>query len=308
MTSVLVLPKTFRQNSKLIEELSQTGIEVIIPPIEQIISADFIIETVNANKVKILLVGLEPITMNILRNCPSIIKIVKFGVGLDNIDIDAMKEFRIELGWTAGVNKRSVSELVLAYALGHLRNVTDSICLMREGIWEKNGGRQLSSSTVGIVGLGNIGLDVAQLLGPFGSSILYCDLLDRSSVSPAYAKQVDFLTLIRKSDIVTFHVPSTELTRAMLNSRNLGEMKSSAFVINTSRGDVVEFNAVCDAVMNGRIGGFATDVFPEEPFVQSNLNHKYLYFTPHIGGNAKEAVIAMGRSAIDHIARFKRFN
>lgn len=306
MTTILVLPKTLRQNKILMDELACTGARIIAPPIELSLTTETIANLVVQHHVEVLLVGLEQINASFLSQCPTIRFIAKFGVGLDNIDMTAIREFGVELGWTAGVNKRSVSELVLAFALGHLRNVTPSLCLMRDGTWAKNGGRQLSNATVGIVGLGHIGLDVANILSVFGSTVLYHDILEKKSVAPLGAQAASFEEILASCDVLTFHVPSTSLTHHMLNRENVSKLKKTSLVINTARGDIVDFETTCQAVVEGRLGGFATDVFPYEPFVTSHFKHPHLYFTPHIGGNAHEAVLAMGRSAIEHILRYMK--
>lgn len=190
--------------------------------------------------------------------------------------------------------------------LGHLRNIFRGINRMQSGEWVKNGGLQLSEKTIGIVGFGHIGTDLAELLGPFRCRLLVCDILDKSKDCARYgAKQVSYDELIQSADIVTFHVPGTPLTKNMLSSKEINAAKSSALVINTARGSIVDFDAITAAVKANRIAGYASDVFPKEPLSSKEYSiEQGFYFTPHIGGNADEAVLAMGRAAIRGLQDF----
>ncbi|MBX9704481.1 MAG: hypothetical protein K2X39_10045, partial [Silvanigrellaceae bacterium] len=214
----------------------------------------------------------------------------------------------IPLGCTPGINKRSVSELVLSYSLGHCRNVFASDYLMKQGIWEKNGGKLLSSTKFGIIGLGYIGSDLAALLKAFQCEVYYNDIEDKSQISEKLGvKFLSFHEILRKCDIISFHVPLTPLTKSMFNDSVLEMTKQGMFIINTSRGEVVDLPALQKGIEGKILSGFALDVFPNEPFDSSIWSSTpNIICTPHIGGNAKEAVFAMGSEAINHIEAFLR--
>jgi D-3-phosphoglycerate dehydrogenase len=190
--------------------------------------------------------------------------------------------------------------------LGLCRNVFGSGFKLKQSDWDKNGGHQLSGKTVGIIGCGHIGSDVARLLSPLGCSILVRDIVDKSDFCHKQGASIASLEeVIEKSDVITLHVPLTELTRQMVNENFLKRMKSSAFFINTCRGEVVDQDALKNALNQKTIAGAALDVFAEEPPTDAEfLSLPNLMVTPHIGGNAREAVAAMGRSAIDHLVSF----
>lgn len=251
-------------------------------------------------------IGLEPITDEILRACPSLRIVAKYGVGLDNIDLEACERRGVRVGWTAGSNKRSVSELTLAYMLGLCRNVFVSHGHLKAGVWRKDGGVQLSNRTVGIVGLGNVGKDLAVLLRAFGCTVLACDILDMGEWCAGHGvEQVEFQTLLERSDIVSLHVPLTPLTRGMIGPEALSRMRPTAILINTARGEVVEQKALGQALREHRIQAAALDVYEIEPPTDAAfLSLPNLICTPHIGGSADEAILAMGRNAIAHLARF----
>jgi phosphoglycerate dehydrogenase-like enzyme len=251
-------------------------------------------------------VGIDPITDFVLSKTPQLKIIAKYGVGLDSIDLDSMKRRNIALGWTGGVNRRSVSELTLCFMIGLCRNVFRSGYFLKQSKWEKEGGWQLSDKTVGIIGCGNIGSDVIQLLAPLQCTLLVRDILDKSEFCLKHnANQTTLDNLITKSDLISMHVPHTSLTDKMVNNKFLDQMKPTAFLVNTCRGDVVDQSALKNALIKGNIAGAALDVFAEEPPTDGELlSLPNLMGTPHIGGNAKEAVEAMGRSAIDHLVSF----
>ena len=252
------------------------------------------------------IVGAESITDNVLGQTPRLKIISKYGVGLDNIDQQSLKIRNVALKWTEGVNRRSVSELTLYFILGLCRKAFESGNKLKKSQWEKNGGYQLTGKTVGIIGCGQIGSDLIQLLAPFECNLLINDIIKKSELCRNYnARQVDLKTLIAKSDLISLHVPLTSSTKKMVNSHFLQSMKPSAYLINTCRGAVIDQNILKMALRENIIAGAALDVFFNEPPTdQELLALPNLMVTPHIGGNAKEAVQAMGRSAIGHLALF----
>ena len=252
------------------------------------------------------IVGIEPITDLVLSKTSQLKIISKYGVGLDSIDQEALKRRNVALGWTGGVNRRSVSELTLCFMIGLCRNVFRSGYFLKQSKWKKEGGWQISGKTVGIIGCGNIGSDVIQLLAPLQCTLLVCDILDKSEFCRKHnATQTNLENLIAKSDLISMHIPHTSLTDKMVNSKFLDQMKPTAFLVNTCRGNVVDQGALKNVLIKGNIAGAALDVFAEEPPIDEELlSLPNLMCTPHIGGNAKEAIEAMGRSAIDHLVSF----
>nr|BFD31202.1 hydroxyacid dehydrogenase [Pigmentibacter ruber] len=305
---VAVASPSFSQSSILVNELSSYGFKVVLNSKNIRFNEKSLIEFINECEAKAIVIGLEKVSEKVLTSCKSLNFISKFGVGLDNLDLNACEKNGIKIGWTPGLNNRSVTELVLSFTLGHLRNSTKAIYEMSKGIWNKNGGKELSKCIFGIVGLGNIGMDLARVLKGFGCNILYYDIIDKSmseEVMKLGFQQVTYQALLKESDVISFHVPLTEQTQYMFSSEQLSIVKPDCFIINTSRGAVVDFDKVCSAVLEKRLGGFASDVFLEEPYDASRWSEvSNLYFTPHIGGNSKEAVLNMGRSAINHIANY----
>lgn len=245
--------------------------------------------------------ALERIDDFVLSRLPELKVIGKYGVGLDMIDMAAMRRHGKRLGWTGGVNRRSVSELVVAFAISMLRQVPAANREVVNGGWRQHTGGLLSGRTVGIVGCGHVGKDLAGLLKPFGCTILANDIRDYAEFYRAHdIDAVSLEELLRRSDVVSLHLPLDETTQNILGADRLAVMKPSAILINTARGGLVDEAALKAALKDKRIAAAAFDVFTNEPPQDRELIALPNFLaTPHIGGSAEEAILAMGRSAIE---------
>jgi D-3-phosphoglycerate dehydrogenase len=253
------------------------------------------------------IVGLEPITAEFLDKLPALRIIAKYGVGLDNIDIEACKERNITIGWTGGVNKRSVAEMALGFMLALSRNLYITSNQLKQLNWNKDGGTQLTGKTVGIIGLGHIGKELVKLLQPFNCIILVNDIVDIAEYADTHnlicvSKDV----LFSEADIISIHTPFTSATANLVNADIFTKMKSTALLINTARGGIVNEDDLKNALDKNIIAGAALDVYESEPPVNKELlSLPNLICTPHTGGNSYEAVVAMGKSAISHLVNFR---
>ena len=252
------------------------------------------------------IIGLENIDIELLERCPDLKMISKYGVGLDNINLNACKKRAIYIGWEPGLNKRAVAEVVLGQMLGLSRNLFTQSFLLSKGIWNKNGGNLLSAKTVGVIGLGNIGEEVIKLLKPFGCKILGNDIKNKRKIAEKYKiNLVSKEEIFYKSDIVTLHVPYTPETDQFINKRTFDLMHDKAFLINTSRGQIIDEAALKNALKNKIIAGAALDVFKNEPMKDREfLKLDNLVATPHLAGSSYESILAMGRSAINHVGKW----
>lgn len=255
------------------------------------------------SKCDVAIVGLDKIDEEILSQTPKLKALSKYGVGLDNIDFNVCKKYNIEVLHTQGVNKRSVSELTLGCILSLLRNIYVSSNLLKKNIWEKNGGVQLTNKTVGIIGVGNIGKDLVQLLQAFNCKILVNDIIEQKEYYEKYNLiETSKENIYKNADIITIHTPLNNSTKYMINKKSLSIMKPNAIVINTARGGIINQEDLKWALKNNIIAGAAIDAYEIEPPEDLEfLNLPNLINTPHIGGNAIEAVKAMGESAIENI-------
>jgi D-3-phosphoglycerate dehydrogenase len=298
---VKVTSPSFSKNETLVMELAELPFRVVLNSTGERFEADSLARYLADADAAI--VGLEKITPALLDKCPKLQLVAKYGVGLDNVDLEACRQRGVAVGWTPGVNRYAVAEQTVAYLIGLNRNLFFASRKLREGIWDKTGGRQISGLTIGIIGLGNVGRELVRLLQPFGCRILANDITDIR----AFCRETGVVSatkdeIFAQADVVTLHVPLTRETRHLINAGTLGRMKPDAFLLNTSRGDVVDQQALKDALKSGRIAGAALDVYAAEPPTDMEfLKLPNLFCTPHIAGNSVEAVVAMGRSALHHL-------
>ena len=254
-----------------------------------------------------VVVGLEPITDQVLAACPDLKIVSKYGVGLDNIDQAACADRHVHIGWTGGVNRRGVAEMTLCYMIGLSRNVLFAARGLRDRQdWTKAGGTDLSSRTVGLIGVGHIGKEVIGLLRPFECKILVNDIIDQTPYYEANGVQeTSKEDIYANADIISIHLPLDNRTRALINAGVFRAMKNDAYFINVARGGIVDQAALKAALADNQIAGAAIDVFETEPSGDTEfLNLPNLYCTPHTGGSSAESILAMGRSSISHLVEY----
>ncbi|MEM4347887.1 MAG: hydroxyacid dehydrogenase [Candidatus Altiarchaeota archaeon] len=230
------------------------------------------------------------------------------GVGLDNIDLKAADEKGIVILNSPEAATSSVAELVFGSLICLLRGILKADKSVREGKWERTKfmGYSLKGKTIGVIGFGNIGKDVAKKAKAFGMKILaYDPKLNKKDAENEGVKKVSLDELIENSDIVTLHVPLTEETRNLLNKEKIGKMKNSAVLLNFSRGEVVDEYALFEALSSGKIRGAALDVFKEEPPKDSPLlKLENVVLTPHLGASTYEAQEEASLTIIEKIRQF----
>lgn len=253
------------------------------------------------------IIGLETLDAPTLDALPGLRVISKYGVGTDSLDLEALRARGVRLGWTPGVNRRSVSELVLAMTITLLRRVPEASAALREGGWGRFVGNTLTGRTLGIIGFGNVGQDVARLVGPLGIDVIATDVLDRTAAAAALGVRLTTRDeVVAQSDVLTLHVPLDASTMMMLDRAAIESMRPGAILVNLARGGLLDEIALLDALERGNLRGAVLDVFAEEPPPDRALvRHPRVLATPHIGGSSEEAVLAMGRAAIAGLVRHR---
>jgi phosphoglycerate dehydrogenase-like enzyme len=244
--------------------------------------------------------ALETIDDSILSRLPDLKVIGKFGVGLDMIDLQALIKHKVKIGWTGGVNKRSVAELVVSSAIAILHRSVFANMEVRNNLWYQIKGRQLSDCTVGIIGCGNVGKDLVKLLKPFNCKVLSHDILNfKQFYQENNVMPVSLEELLKEADVVTLHLPLDESTKNIINKDKLKMMKREAILINLARGGLVDEVALKKILLEKKIAGAAIDVFEIEPPIDNEFALiDNVLITPHIGGSTEEAILAMGMAAI----------
>ena len=245
--------------------------------------------------------ALEVMDDQVLSQLPDLKVIGKYGVGKDMVDMQAMKRYGKYFGWAGGVNKRSVSEMVVSLTISLLRHFPEAQRDVIAGNWKQHVGGLLSGRTVGIIGCGFVGKDLIQLLQAWGCRFLAHDLINFDEFYSEYnVEPVSLADLLKRSDVVSLHLPLDESTKNILDAKYLSLMKPSAILINASRGGLVDEVEVKNMLMDGRLTAAAFDVFsPEPPEDKQLLLLDNFFATPHLGGSAEEAILAMGLAAID---------
>ena len=224
------------------------------------------------------------------------------GTGLDNVDVEYAKSKGVAVINSPESLVEAVAEHVVLLMLALSRNLVPADQSTRSGKWEKNAlmGRELKGKVLGIVGLGRIGRRIAEIAKTLGMSVLVYDVIviPQEVLAESGAMVVTLDEVFSSSDYITLHVPMTPDTAHLVNASRLAQMKKSSFIINTSRGGVIDEPALAEALNEDRIGGAALDVFEKEPPSGAILSAPKTVLTPHIGGQTEEAqtsaIVAIG--------------
>jgi len=242
------------------------------------------------------------VTAKILANHGQLRAIARAGAGVDNIDVVEADKKGIVVMNTPGGNTTSVAELVLAMMLAMARNIVTACNSLKTGLWEKKKfmGSQLNKKVLGIIGLGRIGMTVAKMAGGFNMKIIGYDPFitapDAKKLGMEITDKVE--RIYKEADYITVHVPKTEKTLNMIGAEQIAMMKPTVRLINTSRGGIINEDALYDALAAGRIAGAGVDVFTQEPPQNTRFRElENIIVTPHIGANTTEAQIECGIEA-----------
>jgi len=277
-------------NPTLNEILEKNGLQITYEPE---ITPDQIAEKIGNYEV-VVVRSRTKITKDLIQRADKCKIIARVGVGLDNIDQDAAKEKNIRVINAVEGAMNAVAELVVGLMLSLAREIPRADREVRNGNWIKKElmGTELRGKYLGIVGLGNIGKRLGRLAKSFNMNIIGFDVMP---IDEEFSKEVglmkaDLGTLLASADYVSLHVPLLDSTKHMINAEKIATMKSTARIINTSRGGVIDEDALYDALKNGNLGGAALDVFEIEPATSNNLRELPNFIsTPHMGAQTKEA-------------------
>jgi len=244
------------------------------------------------------------VTADVLAGAPDLKVVVRAGTGLDNVDRAAAEARGVIVRNTPNANSVSVAEITFAMLLALERHIADAAADLRAGRWEKTRyqGRELSGRTLGVIGFGRIGQEVAKRARAFGMHVLAYDPVVTSGPADCeWVRHVGRDTLLAESDVVTLHVPLTDDTRHSLSTRELALLKRDAVLVNASRGGVVDEVALHAALVGGRLRAAAIDVFEKEP---APADHPLLALPnvlplPHLGASTGEAQRRAGMDAAE---------
>jgi phosphoglycerate dehydrogenase-like enzyme len=295
VTRVAVTPRSLRQTPGPHLDRLQAELDVRFPDVDRPLDEQEMVELVH--DCAGLIVGVDPVTPRVLEAGPLRV-VVKYGSGMDNIDVESARALGVQVSSTPGTNARSVAELAIALLLALARNVVLHDRGVRAGSWRRLTGVELAGKQLGIVGYGAIGREVARIAQGLDMSVVAHDPL----VAEGDVPLVPLDELYAASDAVSLHLPLTDETRGFVGERELGAMKPTAFLINTARGGLIDEAALGDALRSGRLAGAALDGFEVEPLGDSPLRQlDNVVFSPHAGASTYDAVLRTAAQAVDQL-------
>jgi D-3-phosphoglycerate dehydrogenase len=249
--------------------------------------------------------GATKITRNVIQAASNLELVVRAGIGLDNIDCIAAEEKGIKVNNTPAATTTSVAEHTLGLMLAAVRNHGKANLSMKAHKWEKKAlsGTELYQKTLGIIGSGRIGLEVARLSLAFGMKVLVYDIIDVQT--DLDLKQVDLDELLAQSDILSLHLPLNEQTKHIIGDTEFAKMKDGVILVNASRGGTVDEKALYAALESGKVRAAGVDVFEKEPPEEYSLiDHPNVIATPHIGAAAKEGQKRAGFEVVSIVEKY----
>jgi D-3-phosphoglycerate dehydrogenase len=283
VTAVAVTPRSFRQTPG--EHLARLeALDVRFPEQDRPLDEGEMIALVDGCAG--LIVGVDPVTRRVLEAGP-LRAVVKYGSGMDNIDIATAEGLGVKVSSTPGANARSVAELAIALLLALARDVGHHDRSVRAGSWNRRTGIELAGKRLGLVGYGAVGRQVARIARGLDMDVVAHDPF----VEEADVPLVSLEEVLEESDAVSLHLPLTAETRGLIDAHALGRMKAGAFLVNTARGGLVDEAALADALRRGWLAGAALDGFDAEPPAGSPLLAlENVVLSPHAGAATIEAV------------------
>ena len=305
---VFISTTSFSQFSKKpIELLESEGLAVNLNDKGRKLSESEIAETSMAYDC--IIAGTEPYTKKVLNQLPNLKIISRLGVGMDNIDLDDATKKGIKIYKTKTTPAPAVAELTLGLMLDVVRKITVHHQNLISGIWQKQMGNLLKGKTLGIIGLGTIGKTLVKLVKGFNFNILAFDLFyDNKFAEEHKVNYCDIDTLLSQSDIVSIHLNLTADTKGIMNKERLNKMKLESILINTSRGGIIDEEALYKALKEKNILGAGLDVFNEEPYSGLLTELDNVVLTPHIGAYAKELRVKMEIEAVENLIKGLNYN
>lgn len=293
---VKVTSPSFSKNQLLVKKLKEKFCNVEVNSLGVRFSKNDLIDFLQ--DADAVIVGLEKMDKEVIDRT-NLKAVSKYGVGIDNIDTEYLKQKGIKFCFKAGINSKYVAEFTLGLIISSLRNIVTSSYSLKQGRFIKNGGDSLFGKNIGIIGVGHVGKDLVKLLKPFNVKIFVNDIVDQSDFyRQNYLIEVDKEYIFKNCDIITIHTPLTKKTKNLINKRTLEIVKDGAIIINTARGGVINFIDLKEILKRKNII-VVSDVFePEPPNDMELLSLDNFIPTPHIAGNSKESILAMGNAAI----------
>jgi D-3-phosphoglycerate dehydrogenase len=308
LDTVAVASRSFSKNQGLVSALKAKYTKVIFNETGATLQGQDLVDFLSSADKAII--GIEQISEEVLEQLPKLKVISKYGVGINNLDIDSLRSKGVNLGFTPGVNKQSVAELALTLTLLSLRKIHRNHTEITEGIWSQEKGAELFGKTVGLLGFGNIGQKFASFLKPFDCKIIFFDekifsnqelliIKEDVNLQSKAIQQDELAAVLHQADILSIHLPLLPETKNIISAQELSLLKPSVSIINTARGGIVNEPSLHAFLSNNPNAFAAFDVFAEEPALENQLFELPNFFgTSHRSSLTDEGIRAMGLAAI----------
>ena len=302
---ILISPSSFGKcGNEPLQILEKTNYELIYNPYGRKLTEDEVVELGGEDLVGIV-AGVEPLNAKVIDQLPNLKCISRVGVGVDSIDLNYTEKMNIQVLNTPDGPTRAVAELTVGLAMNLLRCITIADTNLKNNNWKKEIGNLILGKKVGIFGLGRIGKLTSNLFQNLGASVQAYDLYpDSKYLENNNIDLVSIDQLFNTSDIISIHVPGSKNNAPIICSDELNLMKKSAYLINVSRGGVVDEEALYNILKSNKISGEALDVFLEEPYNGNFLKLKNVILTPHLGSYALEGKLKMEIDAVNNLVNF----
>lgn len=301
---ILVTPTSFLkpENTAAKENLEQFASEVVYNDLGRPLQPEEILERLDG--VDGYIAGLDYITEEVVEKAPDSLKVIsRYGAGVDRVDLSACQKRGIAVTNTPGTNSVAVCELAFSLMLCAARNIVRLHESVEQGQWVRSQGIELKGKTLGIIGMGAIGKNLAKRARAFEMKVVaYDPFFDAEFAKQNQVERKELEELFPAADFISIHVPLTEQTRHMINRESIKKCKDGAVIINTARGGMIDEEAAAEAIKSGKLGGLGLDAFEEEPLLDSPLKGlDRVIFTPHTGAHTAEAVSGMGTMAVENL-------
>lgn len=275
------------------ELIRDAGMELVLASADEPLDVAALREAIRDADAAIL--GLDACEATVLEASLRLEVVSRYGVGVDNVDLDAARRLGIAVTNTPGANTTAVAELTVGLVLALARQLPQSVAATRKGSWTRRTGWELSGKTLGVIGYGRIGQAVANLGRAFGMRVVASDPFAPPTDGTLALAVAD---LLEQADVVTLHVGLSDETRHLIDRATIARMKPGAVLVNTARGGLVDEDALAEALRDGRLAGAAADAFEREPPEASPLLLLDSFLpTPHLGAATDEAMSRMGLMA-----------
>ncbi len=299
---ILVTPTSFLKNPQAKAMVEAFADEIVYNPQTRPLEAEEVIALLDG--VDGYIAGLDYITDEVIRQAPASLKVIsRYGAGVDRVDLEAAKAKGITVTNTPGTNAVAVCELAFGLMLSLARAIPRLDNAVKSGGWPRNNGTELAGKTLGVVGFGAIGKNLATRARAFGMNLIAFDpYFDAAFAAQHGVVQKSLDEVITGADFISLHVPLTKDTKHMIGEEAISRMKDGAFVINTARGGLVDEAAAAKALRSGKLGGIGLDAYEVEPVTDSPLfGLDNVVMTPHTGAHTNEAIAGMGIMAAQNL-------